>query len=139
MNARYVIGIHIDREPRVTCERYYTPRDLGMGRIKRFTILGENCAFEKWLRQSHGHTIELPIKVPHYSPQALVECVEGRRGCGRVAEVYKLRPLARQIGARRALLLVYSTASWSNDPYTRYVKSYTKFIIQNLQELLFIF
>jgi len=137
MIAKYVIGVHIDKEPRVRCQRYYTPRELGIGRIRRFAILGEECAFEKWIKSFYDSvTIELPIRVPHYSPETLVLCIEGKRFCGHTAEVYKLRPLASRIGAKRALLLVYATAAWSNDNYW---KSYVNYIVRNLRELLFVF
>ena len=140
MNAKYVIGIHIDREQRVRCQRYYTPRELGVGRIRRFTILGEDCEFEKWVKAFYdGITVELPIRIPHYAPETFALCVEGRRFCGHTAEVYKLRPLASRIGAKRALLLVYSTAARSNDKHRGYVDSYIEYIIRNLQELLFVF
>jgi len=136
MIAKYVIGVHIDREQRVRCQRYYTPRELGVGRIKRFTILGEDCQFEKWVRLFNGHEVELPIRIPHYAPETFALCIEGKRFCGRSAEVYKLRPLAGKIGAKRAILLVYATAAWSND---KYWKSYVDYIVKNLQELLFVF
>jgi len=139
MSVRYVLGVHIDREPHVICEKYHTPFDLGVGRIKRFTILGENCKIEKWVKTFHGYGVELPIRIPHYAPQSLIACVEGKRYCGHTAEVYRLRPLARVIGAKKAILLVYATAAWSNDKITRYLQSYIDFIVNNLQELLLVF
>jgi len=137
--ARYVIGVHIDKEPRVKCSKYYTPYELGIGRIKRFAVLGEDCTFEKWAKTFDGVTIELPIRIPHYAPETFVRCVEGKKQCGHTSEAYKLRPLATRIGARRALILVFSTAAWSNNQYNRYVESYVNYIVRNLRELLFVF
>lgn len=133
-SAKYVIGVHIDREPRVRCQRYYTPHDLAINRIKRFTILGEGCQFEKWIRLFNGHEVELPIRVPHYAPSTFIKCVEGKRFCGHTGEVYKLRPLASKIGAENTVLLVYSTAAWSNRE--AYARSYAEYIVDNLTKLL---
>jgi len=140
MQSKYVLGIHIDREPNVRCEKYYTPKDLGIHlRLKRYKVLGENCAFEKWVKSFNGYEIELPIRIPHYSPTTLIECIEGKRNCGRTVEVYRLRPLALKVGARRALLLVYGTAAWTNDPWDRYLKRYADFVVKYLREILFVF
>jgi len=139
ISSKYVIGIHIDKEPRVRCKKYYNPRDLGIHRrLKRFTILGEECVFEKWVKTFYdGVAIELPIRVPHYAPETFIRCIKGERTCGRTAEVYKLRLLASKIGAENAALLVYSTASWSNSE--AYGLRYAKFVVENLRNLLFVF
>jgi len=138
ISSKYVIGIHIDKEPRVRCKKYYTPKELGIHkRLKRFTILGEECVFEKWVKSFYdGIAIELPMRVPHYAPETFVECVEGKRNCGRTVETYRVRPLAKLVGAKKAVLLIYGSAAWSND---RYALSYANFVVKNLGELLFVF
>jgi len=133
-SAKYIIGVHIDKEPRVRCQHYYTPYELGIGRIKRFAILGEDCQFEKWVKTFDGVAIELPIRIPHYAPSTFIECVKGKRFCGRTVEVYKLRPLASKLGAENAVLLVYSTAAWSSSE--AYSRTYAKYIVDNLTKLL---
>jgi len=134
-SAKYIIGVHIDKEPRVRCQHYYTPYELGIGRIKRFTVLGENCIFEKWIKTFYDSiAVELPIRVPHYAPKTFIQCIKGERVCGRTAEVYKLRPLAAKMGAEYVVLLIYSTAAWSNSK--SYSRTYAKYIVDNLTKLL---
>jgi len=123
MHYNYVVSLVFGIDPRLRC------RSIADG------VVGVDCDIEPWTVTIGGVEITIPFRIPHMSWRTLMECVLGvRSGCGRVAEVYKIRRVAVGLAGditpgsvSRAMFEIYGRAGWADR--RGYACNFAKFLV----------
>jgi len=110
MRYNYIVSLLLGIDPRIKCK------------LTAGGVVGADCEIEPWTVSIGGVEITLPFRIPHMSWQTLIDCALGvRSGCGRNAEIYKIRRVAMGLAGditpasvSRAMYEIYGRAGWSD-------------------------